>query len=120
MSLLTAKVVDTVIPHNTDKELRMQIFTEEGNEYDVSASTVYLALSISRTGSPPVVQKEAEVVNASEGRVLFRFTPEDTEHLPSIAYSGDVMLKDDTTGEKWPVWSGRIGITARVPLEEEG
>ena len=118
MSVLVAYTTDTYIPQGTDRDIRMEILTEEGNAFNLTGHKVYMVLSSMRTGLAPVIQKEAETVVAANGTVIFKFTPEDTEDLLTIAYSADVLVVETSTGYKWPAWSGRIGITSLIPLEE--
>ena len=116
--ILTAYATDTYIPQGTTRSLRMQIQTEEGNDYNLTGHSVYMVFSNLRSGIAPVLQKEATIITATEGKISFDFDPEDTINLLSIGYPADVWVIHDSTGDKWPAWSGRIGITAIIPLEE--
>ena len=118
MSVLAAHTTDTYIPQGSDREIRMEILTEEGNAFNLTGHSVYMALSSMRTGLAPLLQKEGTIVIAANGTVIFEFTPNDTEDLLAIAYSADVWVVNDSTGDKWPAWSGRIGVTSLIPLEE--
>ena len=118
MSIIVAYTTDTYIPQGTDRDIRMEILTEADNPFDLTGHKVYMAFSSMRTGEAPVLQKEAEIVVAANGTVIFKFTPEDTVNLLSIAYSADVWVVETVTDYKWLAWSGRIGVTSIVPLEE--
>lgn len=119
MTLLTALATDTFVPQGSKKNLRLEILTTEGNAFNLTGHTVHMVLSPYRTGSEPVLQVNGDIIIAADGKVQFAFEPDDTKDLLAIAYSADVWVVETATEDAWPAWSGRIGITSVIPLEEE-
>ena len=121
MSLLEVNYTDAVIPRGTNKSIRLQIFNEDDESFDLSGYSdgVTLRVSYSWADSYAILEKEAVIVNAPEGRIRFDFIPEDTENLPCRSYYFTVFAVAEETGEKQPAYRGTIGVTPVAP-EMEG
>ncbi len=119
MALTLASSVDGALPRGTDKQLDFQVIDESNSlPYNLTDHTVILTMSMSNLSTSPSLQKEATIVDASDGKCEFVFEAEDTEDLLVYSYYTTIFVEEDSTGSIWPVFEGKIAVIPYVLPEE--